>query len=181
MLLDCLNGIRGTGWIITARSREQWRDPQLISANHQYQSPSHDLRLPGESFCAICSPSITSSSKVASYADGRLRTTMSIPPTAGITLVRAISRKRLLRRFLSTIVCPCLATITATLACESRESVVRTSRCSVHNRLPAFFTSSRSELRVSLWPRGYPNLLGASVLARQPDSKLLSSLLTTTA
>src|SRR4249919_3271435 len=96
-------------------------------------------------------------------------------------LVRANSFRRLLRRFLSTIVCPCFATITATLACKSRESVARTSRCSVRIRLPAFFTSSRSEFRVSLRLRGYPYLLGAGVLAWQPYCQLLPPFLPTAA
>lgn len=149
MFFDRLDGIRRTGWIITARCGKQWRNPELVSADNQDQTVPHSFSVSDESSCAIFSTSFIRTSNDASYADIRVRTTMSILLRFGITFVRASSRRRLLRRFLSIMVCPCFATITVTLACESRESVARTSRCSVRNRLPAFFTSSRSELRVS--------------------------------
>jgi hypothetical protein len=123
----------------------------------------------------------TSSSNVASYPEEKARTTISIAPMAGITRIRTSSRNLRRSRFRSTIVCPCFPTITATRACKSRESLARTSRCSVRSRLPALFTSSISDSRVSLWLREYPYSLRAGVLARQPDRQLLSSFLATTA
>ena len=181
MLFDRLDGVRRTGWIITARCRKQWRNPELVSTNNQNESTSHCSCVSCMISCVILTTSLSSISKGASYADERLLTTTSTVPRRGMILVRASSFRRLLRRFLSTIVCPCFATITVTLACESRESAARTSRCSVRIRLPAFFTSSRSELRVSRRLRGYPYLLGAGVLAWQPDRQLLPSFLPATA
>lgn len=181
MFLDRLDSVRRTGWIITARCRKQWRNPELVSTNYQNESASHCSCISSMSSCVIFSTSLSSTSKGASYAISRLLTTTSTAFNRGMILVRASSFRRLLRRFLSTIVCPCFATITVTLACESRESAARTSRCSVRIRLPAFFTSSRSELRVSRRLRGYPYLLGAGVLAWQPDRQLLPSFLPATA
>ena len=125
--------------------------------------------------------SFFSCSNVASYPVDNERTTKSTPPIRGISLTLTSSRNRLLKRLRSTIVCPYFATTTATRACESRESMARTSRCSVRSRLPARFTFSKSDSRVSLWLRGYPYCLGAGVLARQPYSQLLPPLLPTAA
>jgi len=106
---------------------------------------------------------------------------MSIAGAPGMIRVRASSRKRRRSRLRSTIVCPCFDTITATLACENGEPLARTSRCSVRSRLPVRFTSSRSDSRVILKTREYPFPLRACVLARQPYSQLLPSLLATSA
>ena len=154
MFLDRLDGVRRTGWIITASGRKQRRKPELITANEENEHVFHS-RIP---CCARSSAtfsiSISRVSKLASYAEGKDLTTRSIPPIAGRSLVRTSSRSLRRRRFRSTMLCRCFPTTTAARACESRESLARTSRCSVRSRLPAFFTCSRSDSRVSLELRG---------------------------
>lgn len=177
MFLDRFNGVRRTGWIITASGRKQRRQPELITANEQNEHAFHS-RLSGcARSSATSSISISRASKLTSYAEGRGLTTRSTPSSVGRSFVRTSSRSLRRSRFRSTILCRCFPTTTAARACESRESLARTSRCSVRSRLPAFLTCSRSDSRVSLELRGYPNLLGAGVLAGQLNRQLLSSLL----
>lgn len=88
--------------------------------------------------------------------------------------VRTSSRSLLRKRLRSTMRCPDFPTIIATRECESRESVTRTSRCSVLIRLPAFLTSSISDFRVMRYLRGNPEVLGAGVFTWQLNSQLLS-------
>lgn len=154
VLLDCLDGVRRTGWIITAHGRKQGRKPELIAANHENERSFHCSALDCLSSSARFSISITRASKLASYAEGRDLTTRSTPPITGRSFVRSSSRNLRRRRFRSTMLWRCFPTTTAARACESRESLARTSRCSVRSRLPAFFTCSRSDSRVSLKLRG---------------------------
>jgi len=178
MLLDRFDCICRAGWIIAARGRKQWRYPQLVSSNEHNHCLAHVRRFVDRSE-AIVSISRANSANVTSYAEENERTIRSVPFSCGMIRVRTSSRNRRRSLFRSTIVCPCLATITAVRVCESRESVARTSRCPVRSRLPALFTRSISDSRVSLRSREYPKRLGAGVLARQPYRQLLSSLLPT--
>ena len=45
MAFECLDRVRGTAWIITARCRQERRQRQLITANEQYQKRSHTRSL----------------------------------------------------------------------------------------------------------------------------------------
>lgn len=150
MFFDRFDRIRRAGWIITARGWKKRRYPELISTNEKHESCSHWIDLTEVSHSMILSISAFSSSNVARYPTGSDRTTMSVDPAAGISLVLANSLNRRRSLFRSIIVWPNLPTTTATRACESRESMARTSRCSVRSRLPALFTCSRSDSRVSL-------------------------------
>lgn len=154
VFFDRLDGIRRTGRIITTRGRQQWRYPQLIASDEEHQNRLHSCAPALRSCPAIVSNSVISSSKLASYAEGNDLTTMSSGCRTGSSRVRTISRSLRRRRFRSTIVWPCFPTITAARACESRESLARTSRWSVRSRLPAFFACSRSSSRVSRLLRG---------------------------
>jgi len=150
VLLDCLHGIRGAGWIITARGWKQRRHEELITANSCYERILHQRPAGLSLNCElIWSISPASCWKVTAYAVDRVRMTMSTAPMPGMIRVRASSRRRLRSRLRSTIVWPCFETITATLACENGEPLARTSRCSVRNRFPVRFTCSRSDSRVS--------------------------------
>lgn len=150
MFFDRFDRIRRAGWIITARGWKERRYPELISADKKNENGSHWIDLTEVSHSTILSISTFSSSNDASYPTGSDRTTMSADPATGISRVLANSLSRRLNLFRSTIVWPNLPTTTATRACESRESMARTSRCSVRSRLPALFTCSRSDSRVSL-------------------------------
>jgi hypothetical protein len=45
MPFECLDRVRGTAWIITARWRQQRRQRYLISANEEYEKRSHMMSL----------------------------------------------------------------------------------------------------------------------------------------
>lgn len=95
---------------------------------------------------------------------------------------RVSSRRRRRSRLRSTIVRLNRGTTIPTRAYESGEAVVRTSRCSLRNRLPSCLTRSMSAFRVSRERRGKTRRpLGPGVLRRQPNGQLLTTLLPATA
>src|SRR4029079_6489074 len=95
----------------------------------------------------------------------------------GSKVVRTISRRRRLTRFLATILRRCLGTTIPTLGYSNREADARASRCSVCIRFPVRLTASRSALLVSLDRRGKPRTLGAGVFRRQLNGEPFTSLL----
>lgn len=104
VLLYGLDGVGGTAWIITARGREQWRKPQLVTTYEKKQNSLHGCTIFFESPEAISEISVASAPKLAPYPEDSARITTSIPLIIGINFVRASSRSLLRSRFRSTIV-----------------------------------------------------------------------------
>src|SRR3954471_11452921 len=102
-------------------------------------------------------------------------------PTVDSSCNRAISRRRRLVRFLSTMFRPCFGTTMPTLGPSEREADIRASRHSVCIRFPVRLTDSRSAALVSRDLRGKPRDLRAGVFRRKLDRQTLTSLFAPTA
>ena len=129
-------------------------------------------------------------SKEASYASGRILSTMSTLIPVGTRNVRASSRKRRFTRFRETAVClkrgttkPILHPVGGCSIC-ARGEAARTSRCLVRMRFPSRAIRCSSAPRVIRAWRGKPNetvgVLRSGVLIRNAHSDLLASLLPAT-
>ena len=111
VLLQCLDRVVGTRWIITARCREMRRDHQLVPPNAPNEEPLHHGvgRVADDAAVSLATSvpiSSWSAANDAPYADGSARTTTSplAPPTSsfGNSSHRTTVRRRRFTRFRST-------------------------------------------------------------------------------
>jgi hypothetical protein len=130
--------------------------------------------------------SIASTSNDAVYASGCARMTMSTEGMVAKRRVRTNSRRRRFSRLRSIADLEYRGTTIPTRGCPRGVAIARTSRYMVRSRFPSRATLCSSTPRVSRWLRGKSSPCrscpsGAAVLARDPNSQPLPSLLPTAA
>jgi len=134
MVVQRLKGVLRAGRREAAGWGRQRRDPAPVEPDESHEDRLHDR------VSAQRVRSSRSASKPAAYASGRARTRTSsgrpAPRNRGSTSVRAISRRRRLRRFRSTMRCRCLGTTSPNRGMATGEAAKKTSTWRILFRSP---------------------------------------------